>query len=78
MPQRITGKRITTLGELRKFINDDLSDLDDDYKLTIDDSPIYSIRLLADCDISYSSKSLSIDCDIDEHIPSTPIRDLSW
>ena len=32
MPERITGKKIKTLGELRDFMNNTLGDLEDDYE----------------------------------------------
>lgn len=66
MPERITGKKIKTLGELRKFINEDLKDLQDNYELSIDGGFQYDVTLIADCSISYSSKSLTIDCDVEE------------
>ena len=65
MPERITNKKIETLGDLRKFIKT-LDDLEDDYKISFDDLP-YSVELLADCDISYSSKEMSIDCVVVEN-----------
>lgn len=69
MPERGTNKKIKTLGELRDFINNTLGDLEDDYEFTIDDGPMYSVTLLANCDISYSSKSLGIDCEVEESFP---------
>jgi hypothetical protein len=66
MPERITGKKIKTLGELRKFINEDLKDLQDNYELSIDGGFQYDVTLVADCSISYSEKSLTIDCDVEE------------
>ena len=66
MPERITGKKIKTLGELRKFINEDLKDLQDNYELSIDGGFQYDVTLVADCSISYSSKSLTIDCEVEE------------
>jgi hypothetical protein len=66
MPERITGKKIKTLGELRKFINEDLKDLQDSYELDIDGGFQYDVTLIADCSISYSEKSLTIDCEVDE------------
>jgi len=69
MPERITGKKIRTLGELRDFVNNTLGDLEDDYEFTLNDNPMYTITLLGDCDISYSSKSLTIDCEVEEFLP---------
>ena len=66
MPERLTGKKIKTLGELRKFINEDLKDLQDSYELSINGGFQYDVTLIADCSISYSSKSLTIDCDVEE------------
>ena len=66
MPERITGKKIRTLGELRDFVNNTLGDLEDDYELDIDGGFQYDVTLMADCSISYSEKSLTIDCEVDE------------
>ncbi len=66
MPERITGNKIKTLGDLRKFVNEDLKDLGDNYELNIDGGFRYDVTLVADCDISYSSESLTIDCEVDE------------
>ena len=66
MPERITGVKIKTLGDLRKFVNEDLKDLGDNYELSIDGGFQYDVTLVADCDISYSSESLTMSCDVDE------------
>ena len=66
MPERITGKKIRTLGELRDFINNTLGDLEDDYELSIDGGLQYDITLIANCDISYADRSLLMDCEVDE------------
>ena len=66
MPERITGKKIRTLGDLRDFVNNTLGDLGDNYELNIDGGFQYDVTLVADCDISYSSESLTVSCDVDE------------
>ena len=66
MPERGTNKKIKTLGDLRDFINNTLGDLEDDYELDVDGGLQYDITLIANCDISYADRSLTMDCDIDE------------
>ena len=66
MPERGTNKKIKTLGELRDFINNTLGDLEDDYELSIDGGLQYDVTLVANCDISYADRSLSMDCEVDE------------
>lgn len=66
MPERGTNKKIKTLGELRDFINNTLGDLEDDYELDVDGGLQYDITLIANCDISYADRSLSMDCEVDE------------
>lgn len=67
MPERITGKKLQTLGELRQFINGTLGDLEDDYEVSISGGAFYSVDLLGNCDISYSSQSLIIECEVTEY-----------
>lgn len=66
MAARGTGKKIKTLGDLRDFINNTLADLEDDYELDVDGGFQYDVILITDGDISYSSKSLTISCEVDE------------
>lgn len=67
MPARGTlNKEIKTMGDLRDFINNILGDIEDDYKISFDDC-MYDIKVNASCDISYSERALSIDCDVTEY-----------
>lgn len=68
MPERLTGKEIKTLGDLREFVNITLKDLEDEYKITFDDLG-FDVKIMADCDISYSNKEMSIECNINQVWP---------
>lgn len=50
-------EKIKTLGELRKFVNETLKGLENEYTFSIDDDWTgVDITLCANCDVSYSEK----------------------
>ncbi len=50
-------EKIRTLGELRKFVNETLKGLEDEYTFNIDDDLTgVDITLYANCDVSYSER----------------------
>ena len=50
-------EKIRTLGELRKFVNETLKGLEDEYTFSIDDDWTgVDITLCANCDVSYSER----------------------